>query len=203
MAFTDYKNINTLKEKHPQLVVILDSFIPDDLTNVPLAESLKDEIQLSLLTYRSNEFFASEGFVSPILRQAWRKYFRQMNMWTHQAIKYDDDLSGVPDYMFTHLDRGQYEFLSYPIVTSVEAKAENFVEGWAQCSAQMLACQKLNKKENVTVFGIVTTGKTWEFAKMEGDIITKEPTSYGIDNLQKLMNVLSYILAEAAMQLQK
>ncbi len=202
MAFTDYKNYTTLKAKYPQIMVNSAKFLPSEFVDVPVAESLREDLEFNLITYRSNEYYAVEALISPTLRAAWKKYALQMNMWTHQAIKYDEDLSGVPDYLFTNLDGTQYEFMSYPIVTSVEAKAENFVEGWSQCIAQMIACQKLNEKENITVFGIVTTGKSWEFGKMEGNIVTKHPTSFGIDNLQKLMNILDYILAEAAKQLE-
>jgi hypothetical protein len=202
MAFTDYKNFAAFQAKYDHISIETVRFIPTTLESFTINPYLKEELEFNLETYKSNEYLASENFVTPILRAAWKPYVLKMNYWSHQSIKYDDDLSGVPDYMFTQLKGRQYEILSYPILTTVEAKAENFVEGWAQCSAQMLACQKLNTKGNATVFGIVTTGKTWEFGKMEGDIITKEPTSYGIDNLQKLMNVLSYILAEAAKQLE-
>jgi hypothetical protein len=201
MAFTDYKNYATLKAKYPQIVINFGYFIPENLEKVVVSDFLREDLEFNLTTYRSNEYYAVETLISPVLRAAWKKYALQMNMWTHQAIKYDDDLSGVPDYMFTNLDQRQYEFMSYPIVTSVEAKAENFVEGWSQCIAQMIACQKLNEKENVTVFGIVTTGKSWEFGKLEGNNVTKHTRSYSIEYLQDLMNVLDYILAEAAKQL--
>ena len=124
-----------------------------------------------------------------------------MNMWAHQAIKYDDDLAGVPDFMFTHLDQEQYEILSYPIITTVEAKVDNFVEGWAQCIAQMLACQKLNTKPNVIIFGIVTTGKVWKFGKLEGNICIKNTNVCSIDELPKLISIISYLLGEGKKQL--
>jgi hypothetical protein len=201
MAFTDFKNRESLKAKFPHIVQKTGDFIPENLEHCEVDALLLDFIKISKKVYRSNEFFASEGFISPILRVVWKKYLTEMNMWTHQAIKYDNDLSGVPDYMFTYLDQEQYDLLSYPIVTTVEAKAENFVEGWAQCAAQMIACQKLNEKPDVIIFGIVTTGKIWEFARMEGNLIIVDENSYSIDNLQKLMNILNYILSEAAKQL--
>jgi type IV secretory pathway VirB2 component (pilin) len=201
MAFSDYKNLTILKEKHPQIVVNSENFIPDlQLKEVDIW--LQKDISISLQTYRSNEFYACEALVSPILRYVWQNsYLTVMNMWTHQAIKYDEDLSGVPDFMFTHLDKKQYEIMSYPIITSVEAKAENFVEGWSQCIAQMLACQKLNTKTNVVIFGIVTTGKQWEFGKLEGNIVIKNIYGCGIDNLPKLITILDYLLSEAKKQL--
>ena len=200
MAFSDYKTYEAVQAKYPQIVVNSTIFIPT-LQEIDVKMSLQEEIDINLLTYRSNEFYAAENLVSPVLRAVWRKYMTEINMWTHQAIKYDTDLSGVPDFMFTNLDRKQYEIMSYPIITSVEAKAENFVEGWSQCIVQMLACQKINNKANMIIFGIVTTGKQWEFGKLEGNIVTKNTTSCGIDNLPKLMAILDYLLGEAKKQL--
>ncbi len=201
MAFSDYKTYEAVQAKYPQIVVNNQEFIPQKLGLTRVKPSLKEEIDINLLTYRSNEFYAAENLVSPVLRAVWRKYMTEINMWTHQAIKYDTDLSGVPDFMFTNLDKKQYEIMSYPIITSVEAKAENFVEGWSQCIVQMLACQKINNKPNIVIFGIVTTGKQWEFGKLEGNIVTKNTTGCGIDNLAKLMTILDYLLSEAKKQL--
>ena len=201
MAFTDYKNLTILKAKHPQIIVKSERFIPE-LPEINVKSSLKEDIEYNLQAYRSNEFYACENLVSPILRYVWQNmYFTDINMWTHQSIKYDDDLCGVPDFMFTHLEQEQYQILSYPIITIVEAKTDNFVEGWAQCIAQMLACQKLNTKPNVIILGIVTTGKFWEFAKLTGDIVAIHNVSYAIGDLPKLITVLAYLLGEAKKQL--
>jgi hypothetical protein len=201
MAFSNYKTLELIKEKYPQIVVINEKIIPQNLPELLVNPLLAEEIEMNLLTYRSNEYYATEGLVSPVLRAAWRKYMNEINFWTHQSITYDDDLSGVPDFMFTNLDQKQYKIMSYPILTSVEAKSENFVEGWSQCIVQMLACQKLNTKPNVVIFGIVTTGKIWEFGKLEGNHAIIHPNSYSIENLPKLMTILDYLLSEAKKQL--
>ncbi len=201
MAFTDYKNLTILKAKHPQIIVNSENFIPE-LPLLEIEATLQKDIIKNLQTYRGNDFYETETLISPILRYIWQNmYWEDMNMWTHQAIKYDDDLAGVPDFVFTHLDQKQYEILSYPIITTVEAKADNFVEGWAQCIAQMLACQKLNTKPNVIIYGIVTTGKVWEFGKLEGDICIKNIDFCVIGNLPKLITILSYLLGEGKKQL--
>ena len=201
MAFSDYKTYEAVKTEYPQIIVQTGNIIPDNLPLFEVNSYLSEEISFNLHTYKSNEFLAAETFVSPILRAAWRPYAEHINYWSHQSIKYDDDLSGVPDFMFTNLDQKQYKLMSYPILTSVEAKAENFVEGWSQCIVQMLACQKLNKKPNVTIFGIVTTGKFWEFGKFKDNTVVINSFSCGIDNLPKLMAILDYLLSEAKKQL--
>jgi hypothetical protein len=201
MAFSDYKTLEAVQAKYPQIVVINEDILPKKLPLIRVKPSLKEEIDLNIQTYRSNEFYAAESLVSPVLRAAWRKYMNEINFWTHQSITYDEDLSGVPDFMFTNLDHKQYKIMSYPLLTSVEAKAENFVEGWSQCIVQMLACQKINNKPNMIIFGIVTTGKFWEFAKLVGDTVVIHTDSYSIENLPKLMTILDYLLSEAKKQL--
>ena len=43
-------------------------------------------------------------------------------------------------------------------------------------------------------YGVVTTGKTWEFGKLEHDIFTVDPVSVSAaDNLQKTFNNLNWI----------
>ncbi len=201
MAFSDYKTYEAVQAKYPQIVVQSGDIIPADLLEIKKLDTfLIEDIKFNLKTYRSNEYFASEALVSPVLRYVWKKHSQEINFWTHQPIKYDNDLSGTPDFMFTHLDREQYKLMSYPIITSVEAKSENFTEGWSQCITQMLACQKINVKP-ITVFGMVTTGKLWEFGKMEGDVVTQHPTAFGIENLPKLISILDYLLVEAKKQL--
>ena len=201
MAFSSYKNLEIVKAKYPQIMVENQGFIPKNLDLIVVSDNLQNEIDFNLETYKSNEFLACEILVSPVLRAVWRPYYREINYWSHQAITYDEDLSGTPDFMFTKLEGKQYQILSYPIVTTVEAKAENFVEGWAQCIVQMLACQKLNTNPNVVVFGIVTTGKFWEFGKLEADTATIHNFSYTINELPKLMTAIDYLLKEAKKQL--
>ncbi len=201
MAFSFYKTLESVKEKYPHILIKNKGFIPENMDLIEVKPHLQEEITFNLATYKSNEFLASENLVSPVLRAAWRSYHKEINYWSHQAIKYDEDLSGTPDFMFTKLDDEQYQILSYPIITTVEAKAENFVEGWSQCIVQMLACQKLNTHKNIVVFGIVTTGKFWEFAKLEGDTATIHNFSYTINDLPKLITVLDYLLGEAKKQL--
>ena len=205
MAFSSYKNLEIVKAKYPQIMVENSSFIPKNLDLIAVSDNLQNEIDFNLETYKSNEFLACECLVSPILRAVWRPYYREINYWSHQAIAYNEDLSGTPDFMFTKLEGKQYQILSYPVVTTVvttvETKAENFVESWAQCIVQMIACQKLNTNPDVVVFGIVTTGKFWEFGKLENDIATIHNFSYTINELPKLMTAIDYLLKEAKKQL--
>lgn len=64
----------------------------------------------------------------------------------------------------------------------------------------MVTVQKINANEEMTVFGIVTNGESWEFGKLEGKGFTLHPYPYTIGDLEKFFGVLSYIMEECAKQ---
>lgn len=80
-----------------------------------------------------------------------------------------------------------------PLLAVFEAKRQDFDEGWGQCLAAMLACQKINDDEHLAVYGIVSSGLVGEFGKLEAQCFTKEPLAHSIDNPQKLAGMLDYV----------
>ena len=83
----------------------------------------------------------------------------------------------------------------------VEAKQDNFENGWAQCIAEMIAAQRLNEKPDQDVFGIVSKGEVWQFGKLKGNVFTKNKQSYLIDDLNKLFAAINYIFQECELLL--
>jgi hypothetical protein len=53
-----------------------------------------------------------------------------------------------------------------PYLIVVEAKKDNFEEGWGQCLAELITAQKLNGNTKTEIFGIVSNGKFWEFGRL-------------------------------------
>lgn len=85
---------------------------------------------------------------------------------------------------------------------AVEAKKDNFDEGWGQCAAEMVAAQKLNCEiADIDVYGIVTNGEFWEFGKLQTDTFTKNKTIYSVFELQTLCSVIEHILTECKKQI--
>src|SRR5262249_56145391 len=61
--------------------------------------------------------------------------------------------------------------LQAPIATVVEAKKNDIEGGLGQCIAQMVAADRFNRsagRANLPVFGCVTTGEAWQFARLAG-----------------------------------
>ena len=86
--------------------------------------------------------------------------------------------------------------LEKPYLIIVEAKKDNFEEGWGQCLAELVAAQKMNSNENSHLFGIVSNGKLWEFGLLAGIDFTKNIKYYVLEDLQSLMESLNFIFTK-------
>ena len=53
------------------------------------------------------------------------------------------------------------------------------------------------------IYGIVTTGKTWEIGKLEGSRVTIDPKSFAITPIDLLLGVLDFIFSECEAQIKK
>ena len=92
------------------------------------------------------------------------------------------------------------EVLEAPVFLMVEAKKDNFDEAWGQCAAEMVAAQLVNSNKEVTVYGVVTNGKVWEFAALKNNIFTKNKDYIDVNDLDKLYSALLSILEDCKNQ---
>jgi hypothetical protein len=63
----------------------------------------------------------------------------------------------------------------------------------------MVAAQLYNQgREQVipVIYGCVTSGRLWQFLKLEGNVITIDPTNYSLMPLQKILGILKWILSQ-------
>ncbi|OQY48442.1 MAG: hypothetical protein B6242_02345 [Anaerolineaceae bacterium 4572_78] len=202
MAFSDFKSIEDVQAKYPLAVTEADFLTYEQLTPHDFfMEELK--FSLSMKSSVESEMFFREQLISPFMRQAW-KLHSSLKLWINRKLTYDDILTGEPDYFLTSRPRGATTTpVGKPLLAVSEAKQEDFIEGWGQCLATMLACQKLNNDENVVVYGIVCTGMFWEFGKLEKDVFTKNLWSYSISDPARVLGILDYIFTECEKQVAK
>ncbi len=113
-------------------------------------------------------------------------------------MRYDDDLMGTPDYIIATRSPLGKTVLTMPILIVVEAKRNDFEQGWGQCLAELVAAQKLNENEALPVYGIVTDGKRWEFGKFIHDQFMQNSRGYSVDQLAQLFGVLQQIFDAAS-----
>lgn len=150
----------------------------------------------------NSEFAICENLIYPVLKEVWKRYAKDFVLWSHQALNYDDRLSGFPEYILAKRSELGKVVFDRPYLLLVEARQDKFEEGWSQGLAEMIAAQKLNDRDEVTIFGIVSNGKFWQFGKLEGDRFTKNIHPYTIYDLDRLFATVNYSFQQCQFQLE-
>ena len=117
---------------------------------------------------------------------------------TSRRFRYNDKLSGTPDYLIATRSALGKTVLEAPLVMVAEAKKNDFEQGWGQCLAELVAAQKINGDAGFAVQGIVTDGKLWEFGKLAGNTFVKNIEGFTVDHLGKLFGALNFVFQKAA-----
>ena len=200
MAFSQFEHVNMVLEKYP-LRIKREPFLPDRAIEIPswLAENIRFGLEKKQMN--DNEYFYRETFVYPVLLEVWKRH-RQLRLWSHQSIYYTEELSGASDYLLSYIpDTVIHHLITTPLLAVMEAKKENFTEGWGQCLAELIACQRLNDQPQMSIYGIVTTGELWQVGKLWGDTFTEHPFPFAIDNPNLIFGVLDWIFTTCEQEL--
>lgn len=192
MSFSEFKNISEVQKIY-QIKYQEKLFIKNK--EIPLPQSFIDDFKFNKenIDIFSSEAARSELIISPLLREMYKKHSQNYSFWIQKSIFFDAKLSGTPDYIFSKKSPLGKTVLETPIVIVVEAKKNDFEQGWGQCLAELVASQKINKNSNKSVFGIVTDGNLWQFGQLKKDIFTKNEENYTVDNLAKLYGALEFL----------
>lgn len=152
------------------------------------------KFDLQKIPFDASEATIREVVIFPLVRLAWKPYSEYFTIWGHKAISADETLNGTPDYIIAkNSEYGRIVFES-PYIAVVEAKMDDFTGGWAQCALEMLAIQKINKNQELPVFGIVTNGETWQFARLEDSNFIEFQQSFTLDNINGILSALTTML---------
>lgn len=200
MPFASYKKMGMVLKKF-QITYHEENYVV--VTPVTLNDYFQSELNLvkTELVTNNSEYAVCENLIYPLLKEIWKLHKEQLMLWSHEPLNYDEDLSGVPDYLIAQKSPLGKLVLEQPYLMIVEAKKDNFTEGWGQCLAELVAAQKLNGNHlEQTLFGIVTNGEIWEFGKLVGQQFTKNSDSYVLKELDKLSGVLNYHLEQCKLQ---
>ena len=98
MAFTAYKNLETLVKKF-QLTYQESDFIIESHTSPDDRFKQRFQILLREGVVDNSEAAICENLIAPILTEVWYAYREYFLLWSHQVLVYNDDLSGIPDYL--------------------------------------------------------------------------------------------------------
>jgi hypothetical protein len=135
----------------------------------------------------------SEMIIAPILMEAVRLSDRRLHLFSGMTFDVDKDrgLNGVCDFLLTRSP--ERYFVSQPVIAVVEAKREDIPLGLGQCVAAMVGVRIFNERDGVSrqpVYGAVTTGNNWRFAKLEGDLVSIDEPEYYLLRLGKILGIL-------------
>jgi hypothetical protein len=200
MAFTSYKIIGEVLKEF-QVFYREANFIVETAFNV--SNYFREDLELVMRegVVDNSESAICENLIYPVIKEVWKQYLNNFILWSHQALTFDNKLTGFPEYILakkSHLGKVVFD---KPYFILVEAKQDNFETGWAQCLAEMIAAQRLNGELEIIVFGIVSNGGTWQFGKLEKDVFTRNTTPYTIYELDKLFAAVNYVFQECELQL--
>ncbi|MDY7014850.1 MAG: hypothetical protein SVX43_14850 [Cyanobacteriota bacterium] len=199
MSFSHYKSISTVAKAF-QIKYNLSNFISE--LEFPVAPAFQEELDLLFTdgVVDNSEDAICETLIYPVLKEVWKPYRKQLTLWSHQSLIYDENLSGQPDYMVTKRSPLGPIVFDKPYFLVVEAKQDKFEEGWGQCLAELIAVQKINDDLEQKIIGIVSNGKVWQFGQLQGDVFTRNKTFYTIQDLESLFASVNYAFHQCQLQ---
>jgi hypothetical protein len=202
MSFTNYKTLSQVVQEF-QLSYQEQNFV--EPITFEINDYIRAELQFNLkeLVVDSSEYALCENIIYPILREIWKTYKNDFMLWSHHPLESNGELSGTPDYLIAKRSALGKIVFEHPYFIVVEAKKDNFSEGWGQCAAELVAIQKLNNNLNQPLFGIVTNAERWEFAKLQYNTFTKNINGFQIENLDDLFSAINYLFLESQKQLKE
>ena len=196
MAFTDFKSIRQVQEafniKYAEANYL-------EYEDVEPSKAFLEEFEFSQrhINVLSSEAARCENIIYPILRDVYKNYVDWFSLWSHESISYDTELNGTPDYLVSTKSALGKTVPGTPILVVVEAKRNDFVTGWGQCLAELVAVQKINNDDLKPVYGIVTDGTLWQFGKLVEDQFTLSETALTVNELKKVFGAIGYLMRDS------
>ncbi len=194
MVFSDFKTIPEVQEEF-SIRHIENDFIAITETAITPSEQFLQELAFSrqYIDVFASESARCEAVIFPVLREVYKEYAEDYALWIKKPIVYDETLSGTPDYFISTRSELGMLVVGMPLIMFVEAKKNDFEQGWAQCLAELVAAQKINGDADIAIYGIVSDGTFWQFGYLVGDAFTRNQTSFSVDDLPTLFGAIDTV----------
>ena len=201
MAFTNQFKSLAAVLKHYQIYYQEADF--EIIKTARLNETVRQDIFFTLkeVAYDVSEAAICENLIYPLLKEAWKPYADILAIWSHASIDYDDELTGIPDYVISKRSSLGKIIFDAPLLAVVEAKKDNFSAVWAQCALEMIAMQKINKDLQLPIYGLVSNGEIWEIGMLQNRQYIFYNKRFVIEELDSLFNVLVSLLESCKLQI--
>jgi hypothetical protein len=194
MPFGTYKSLEEVARAY-EIPLRMEEFIPP--TAHAINERLQNRLQLFLESapVSVSDPAVCEFLIAPILQEMWLSYRDSLMLWSHASLGTEPPFGDSPDYFLSKrspLGRVRDQ----PYLLFMQAKRDDFDAAWAQCLSAMLAAHKMNKHPEQTIFGGVSTGLLWRFAKLEGQLFIQDPRAFTVSHLPELFAALHYLFEQ-------
>jgi len=193
MAFGHFKNKAAVLEKFSIRYEEEGFVVP---TEFVISQAFLDDFNFvrEHIDTRVSESSICENIIYPILKEVYKKYADDFALWSHKTVEYDSELTGAPDYLLATKSELGKIVLGRPLLMIVEAKKNDFEEGWGQCLAEMVMAQKTNGNPSFTVYGIVSDGEVWEFGKLSENEFTMNRDLFTLSEIERLFGAVDFVL---------
>ena len=197
MAFSDFKAISEVLEKF-RIVYTEKDFFTVEVPLNPSEQFLQDfEFCRQHIDVFASEAARCEVIIFPILKEIYKRYADTYALWIQKPITYDEILNGTPDYLISTKSELGRPVVGTLLILMVEAKKNDFEQGWGQCLVELVAAQKINDDPELPVYGVVSDGISWQFGCLIGDVFTQNRTNFGVDNLPMLFGAINAVFKAA------
>ncbi len=139
----------------------------------------------------------SELLISPVLLEVRKLVHNSVELFSGEEFSVDRErgLNGFCDFL---LSKSTTPFLiEAPVVMLVEAKRGELDLGLGQCIAEMVAAQLFNMNKGraiPVIYGSVTSGRLWQFLKLEGKNVTIDVNEYQITPVERILGILKWMI---------
>ncbi len=193
MAYSDF-TLERVENELGVTVVTIDNLFGSIAAAQPsdwLVQTLERLMPLALRV--NSEKARSEFIIAPVLGEVQYQVRSSISLFSGKEFNVDASkgLTGRCDFLMSRKPNSYT--ISAPVVTIVEAKNEDMVSGLGQCIAEMVASQMFNLKAGKVIpviYGVVTTGSSWQFLKLEGETASIDSTEHYIDRVDVILGIL-------------
>jgi hypothetical protein len=175
-------------------------FLPETELIIPssyLRESLDEGLPLAIAT--GSEKARSELIISPILVEVRKFLQRKVSLFSGEdfTVAPELGLSGVCDFLISRSP--EQMLIEAPVLIIVEAKKSDLKVGLGQCAAEMVAAQKFNEINELsisTIYGSISSGTQWRFLKLKGQTLTIDLHDYPVPPVEPILGMLVWMVRE-------
>lgn len=179
-----------------------------NLSSLPFCQELPVAVPSELFAAIFREWFPlaqqarsekakSELLISPVLLEVRKLVHNSIELFSGEEFSVDREqgLNGFCDFLLSKSTTPY--IIEAPVVMLVEAKRGELDLGLGQCIAEMVAAQLFNASKGraiPVIYGSVTSGRLWQFLKLEGKNVTIDVNEYQVIPVERILGILKWMI---------